>query len=120
MYNYRQAIDRIIQQEVDGGQIAGAGYLLIQGGRERYFTTCGYADRENGTPIKRNTIFRLFSMTKPITAAAIMLLVERGELDLRDAVSRYIPSFRGQTVWNPQGEPLPVKRETTIYDLLNM
>lgn len=120
MYNYQQAINNIIQQEVDTGQIAGAGYLLIQGGQERYFTTCGYADREKKMPIRRDTIFRLFSMTKPITAAAVMLLVERGELDLRDTVSRYIPAFQKQTVWNPEGESQPVKRETTIYDLLNM
>lgn len=120
MYNYQQAINEIMQQEVDAGRIAGAGYLLIQGGRERYFHVCGYADRERGTPIRRDTIFRLFSMTKPITAAAVMLLAERGELDLRDTVSQYIPSFRGQTVWNPEGEPLPVKRDITIYDLLNM
>lgn len=78
MYDYRQAIDRIMQREVDEGQIAGAAYLLIQGGRERYFSACGYADRERKTLIKRDTIFRLFSMTKPITAAAAMLLVERG------------------------------------------
>lgn len=120
MYNYQQAIDHIMQQEVEAGNIAGAGYMLIQGGRERYFSTCGYADREKKTPIKRDTIFRLFSMTKPITAAATMLLVERGELDLRDPVSQYIPSFREQTVWNPGGEPQPVVRETTVYDLLNM
>ena len=120
MYDYQRAIDKIIQQEVDTGQIAGAGYMLIQGGRERYFTTCGYADREKKMPIGRDTIFRLFSMTKPITAAAVMLLVERGELDLRDTVSRYLDCFRNQTVWNPCGEPLPVERETTIYDLLNM
>lgn len=120
MYDYQRAIDKIIQQEVDAGQIAGAGYMLIQGGRERYFTTCGYADREKKMPIGRDTIFRLFSMTKPITAAAAMLLVERGELDLRDTVSQYLDCFRNQTVWNPCGEPLPVERETTIYDLLNM
>ena len=120
MYNYQQAINTIMQQEVDAGRIAGAGYLLIQGGRERYFTVCGYADREKRMPIRRDTIFRLFSMTKPITAAAVMLLVERGELDLRDTVSRYIPAFRNQTVWNPEGEPCPVERETTVYDLLNM
>ncbi|MBO5281685.1 MAG: serine hydrolase [Lachnospiraceae bacterium] len=120
MYNYQQAIDHIMQQEVEAGNIAGAGYMLIQGGKQRYFSTCGYADREKKTPIKRDTIFRLFSMTKPITAAATMLLVERGELDLRDPVSQYIPSFREQTVWNPGGEPQPVVRETTVYDLLNM
>lgn len=120
MYNYQQAIDYIMQQEVAAGNIAGAGYMLIQGGKQRCFSTCGYADREKKTPIKRDTIFRLFSMTKPITAAATMLLVERGQLDLRDPVSRYIPSFREQTVWNPGGEPLPVIRETTVYDLLNM
>lgn len=120
MYDYQRAIDKIIQQEVDAGQIVGAGYMLIQGGRERYFTTCGYADREKKMLIGRDTIFRLFSMTKPITAAAVMLLVERGELDLRDTVSQYIPAFQEQTVWNPAGEPQPVERETTIYDLLNM
>lgn len=120
MYNYQQAIDHIMQQEVDEGNIAGAGYMLIQGGKEQYFSTCGYADREKKTPIRRDTIFRLFSMTKPITAAAVMILVERGELDLRDTVSQYLESFREQTVWNPGGEPLPVERETTIYDLLNM
>lgn len=120
MYDYRQAIEDIMRQEVESGRIAGAGYLLIQGGRERYFGTCGYADREKQLPISRDTIFRLFSMTKPITAAAVMLLVERGRLDLRDTVGQYLPCFRNQTVWNPEGEPLPAKRETTIYDLLNM
>ncbi len=120
MYDYRQAIDRIMRQEVEAGQIAGAGYLLIQGGKERYFSVCGYGDREKKTPIERDTIFRLFSMTKPITAAAVMLLVERGELDLRDTVGSYLPAFGEQTVWNPQGEPVPVERATTIYDLLNM
>lgn len=44
MYDYRQAIDRVMRQEVETGQVAGAGYLLIQGGRERYFSACGYAD----------------------------------------------------------------------------
>lgn len=120
MCNYQQAIDHIMQQEVEAGNIAGAGYMLIQGGKQRYFSTCGYADREKKTPIKRDTIFRLFSMTKPITAAATMLLVERGQLDLRDPVSQYIPSFREQTVWNPGGEPRPVSREICVYDLLNM
>lgn len=60
MYDYQQAIDKIMRQEVDAGQIAGAGYLLIQGGRERYFCACGYGDREKKTPIGRDTIFRLF------------------------------------------------------------
>lgn len=120
MYDYRQAIDSIMRQEVETGQVAGAGYLLIQGGKERYFSVCGYADRERRTPIERNIIFRLFSMTKPITAAAVMLLVERGQLDLRDPVSRYLPCFRNLTVWNPEGEPLPAERDITVYDLLNM
>ncbi len=78
MYDYRQAIEDIMRQEVESGRIAGAGYLLIQGGRERYFGTCGYADRERQLPISRDTIFRLFSMTKPITAAAVLLLQDRG------------------------------------------
>ena len=55
MYNYQQAIDQIMRQEVDTGQIAGAGYMLLQGGRERYFSACGYADRERKTPIGRDS-----------------------------------------------------------------
>lgn len=79
----------------------------------------GFADIESGRPITRDSIFRLYSMTKPITATSIMMLLERGEIDLFDPVSRYIPGFNNQQV-ERNGELVPAGREVNIHDLLNM
>ena len=120
MYNYRETVDRLMEGEVAGGQAAGASYLCIRGGEELYFHACGCRDLERKLPMTRDTIIRLFSMSKPITAAAVMVLAERGQVDLWDPVSRYLPCFEGQKVWNPQGDPVPVRRESTLWDMLNM
>ncbi len=119
MFNYKQTMDKLIQQEVDEGRVAGASALVLHKDQEIYFHTYGYANKENKVPMKRDTIIRLYSMTKPITAAAVMILAERGELDLRDAVSRYIPEFKNQKVWTENGL-VPVERDSTIWDMLNM
>lgn len=120
MFAYTKTMDELIQKEVEEGRVKGASALVIHKGQEIYFHTCGYADAENNLPMKRDTIIRLFSMTKPITAAAVMLLVERGKIDLWDPVSRYLPAFAGQKVWVDGGEPVPVERDNTIWDMLNM
>lgn len=119
MFDYRQTMDKLLQKEVDEGRAAGASALVIHRDREIYFQAYGYADKEKKMPMRRDTIIRLFSMTKPITAAAVMLLAERGVIDVRDTVSQYIPAFCNQQVWT--GERLvPAERENTIWDLLNM
>lgn len=119
MFNYRQTMDALLEREVNEGRVAGASALVLHRGREIYFHTCGYADRERQTPMRRDTLIRLFSMTKPITAAAVMILAERGVIDVWDAVSRYLPAFQGQQVWTGKGL-VPAERENTIWDLLNM
>lgn len=119
MFNYKQTMDNLIQKEVEEGRVAGASALVIHKDKEIYFHTYGYADKEKKIPMKRDTIIRLFSMTKPITAAAVMILAERGEIDLRDAVSKYIPEYKNQQVWTEKGL-VPMEREVTIFDLLNM
>lgn len=119
MFNCKQALNRLIEEEVKEGRVSGASALILHGDREVYFHACGAADKEKGSPMKRDTIIRLFSMSKPITAAAVMILAERGEIDLKDPVSKYLPAFAEQTVWQ-EGELVPVWRENTLWDLLNM
>lgn len=119
MFDYKQTMDKLIRAEVDEGRVTGASALVLHKGKELYYYDYGYADKENGVPMKRDTIIRLFSMTKPITAAAVMILAERGELDLWDPVSLYIPEYKEQKVWTENGL-IPMERENTIWDLLNM
>lgn len=119
MYNMQERIATLINQEIEKGEIAGANIMVLHKGKEIFFDCYGYADKENKFPIKRDTIFRLFSMSKPITAVATMILVERGEIDVRDAVSKYIPAFAGQKVWC-DGKEVPAERDITVWDCLNM
>lgn len=113
-------IDRLITSEISRNNLAGANILLLKNEKELYCQSYGMADIERGIPMTRDSLFRIFSMTKPVTCAAVMLLMERGMLDLYDPVSRYLPGFRNQTVLNPDGSTSPVMREMQIRDLLNM
>ncbi len=120
MFNYKETMDNLLQKEVAEGRVKGASALVIHKGKEIYYNAYGYADAERGIPMERDTIIRLYSMSKPITAAAVMILVERGELDLWDPVSKYLPCFKDQKVWSETDGEIPANRENTIYDLLNM
>ena len=119
MFHYKKTMDRLLQKEIDEGRANGVSALVLHKGKELYYYDYGYADKENETPMKRDTIIRLYSMSKPITAAAVMILVERGELDLCDPVSKYICEYKNQKVWTKDGLVL-AERENTIWDLLNM
>ncbi len=121
MYNYKETMDSLIEREVAEGRVKGASALVIHRNREIYYNAFGYADEEKGMSMKRDTIIRLFSMTKPVTAAAAMILMERGILDLWDPVSRYLPEFRQSMVWSEEKKcGIPAEREITVWDLLNM
>ncbi|MBL8771005.1 MAG: beta-lactamase family protein [Phenylobacterium sp.] len=78
----------------DGGKRPGASVLVLRNGRELFYAQAGMADLEAGRPIRRDTLFRVYSMTKPVTAAAVMILVDEGKLRLDDPVTNYIPEFR--------------------------
>lgn len=120
MFNYKETMDNLIRKEVEEGRVKGASALVVHKGKEIYYNAFGMADGERGIPMRRDTIIRLYSMTKPVTAAATMILVERGELDLWDPVSLYLPSFKNQKVWSETEGEIPASRENTIFDLLNM
>lgn len=97
----------------------GAAICIIKNGKEVYRNEYGEADKEKHIPMEKNSIFRCYSMTKPITSVAVMTLVEKGILALSDPVSNFIPSFKNQTVLTEKGY-VPAKREVVIQDLLNM
>ena len=116
-------MDRLIDRHVAEKKIGGAVVLVARKGKIAYFRASGLADV--GKPMQRDTIFRIVSMTKPITSTAIMMLYEEGKLLLSDPVAKYIPEFRNQKVLVPMPEGsafpyklVPVKREVQIRDLL--
>lgn len=82
-----------MQSYVDARRFAGTSVLIAQGGQEVYAHSCGNRDVERGLPWQRDTIARIYSMTKPITSVALMMLVERGLIHLDAPVSEFIPSF---------------------------
>ena len=120
MFRYKKVMREIVAQGIEKGNMVGANVLFIKDNRELYFASQGYADRETGIPMARDTIFRLFSMSKPITAAAVLMLAERGKLDLWDDVSKYIPEFSNVQVVQEDGTLTAANRGITIWNLLTM
>jgi CubicO group peptidase (beta-lactamase class C family) len=117
-----ERIATAVQRSIDTGRIAGAVTLVARRGQTAWFRAQGMADREAGTPMRNDTLFRICSMTKPITSVAVMMLYEEGHFLLDDAVSRYLPEFESPKVFvkPATGEPytIPATREITIRDLL--
>lgn len=112
-------LQEILQEMTETGFVSGANCLVWQGGQEQCYYEAGMRDLATQLPITRDTIFRLYSMTKPITAAAVMLLLEEGRIDLYDPIADYLPGFQNQEVMT-DGMLTPVKRPVILQDLLNM
>ena len=115
-------IDRItdaIKSAVENGDVSGANVLVIQNGSEKAYCQYGMRDIENSKPVERDTIFRLYSQTKPITAAAAVLLASEGKLEIGAWLSDYLPEF-GQSYVNIDGVRREAKNHITVGDLLNM
>ncbi|MCU1294512.1 MAG: Beta-lactamase [Bryobacterales bacterium] len=87
---------------VQAGKTAGVVTIVARHGRVASFETAGYSDIEKKVPMRKDTIFRIASLTKPITCAAIMILVDEGRLSLIDPVEKYLPEYRGLKL-NPCG-----------------
>ena len=117
--NITNLLKKTLNTSISSKEIAGANFMVLKEGREVFYHEDGLADLETGRPMARDSIFRLYSMTKPVTATSVMLLLERGEIDLFDPVSRYLPGFKNQQV-EKNGELVPASREVNIHDLLNM
>jgi CubicO group peptidase (beta-lactamase class C family) len=129
-------IDQMIQRRIDAGEMTGAVALVARKGKIVHLEALGVRDLESKQPMQKDTIFRIASMTKPVTGVAIMMMIEEGKVRLTDPVSRYIPEFkdmkvaipmpvapgRGGAAAAPAAEPrfytVPAEREITIRDLL--
>ena len=98
--NRLETISRhLMENYITPGKIAGCQVMISRGGVPAYFRSFGQMDIERDKPVQEDTIFRIYSMTKPITSVALMMLFEEGRFQLNDSVSRFIPSWKGQQVW---------------------
>jgi CubicO group peptidase (beta-lactamase class C family) len=115
-------LTRHIQAYVEAGKVPGAISMVQRRGQMVHFQTYGQRDLEAGTPVEPETIFRIYSMTKPIVSVGLMTLYEEGRLQLDDPVAQYLPQFRGlQVLAGGTGDTPQVRepaREMTIADLL--
>lgn len=92
-------MDRLIQAEVDSGRVAGLVVAVARHGEVVHNKAYGQADREAGEPMTTDNLFRLYSMTKPITSVALLTLYEKGLFELTDPLEQYIPEFRDLKVF---------------------
>jgi len=119
-------IDAYLQNEVDTSKIPGAIMLIRRNGQTAYFKSFGVRDPATKAPMTPDTIFRIYSMSKPITTVAAMMLVEEGKLRLDDALSKFIPAFAevkvGVEVKGEDGKMhldlVAAKRPITVQDLM--
>ncbi|MFW6246462.1 MAG: serine hydrolase domain-containing protein, partial [Tangfeifania sp.] len=113
------AASREMEQYIDNGKLAGISTLVFKEGAVVHRKNYGYADLENQEPVTDSTIFRIYSMTKPVTAAALMTLYDEGKFQLDDKVSEYLPEFEGMLVYNAETKSEePQEDEMTIRHLL--
>lgn len=118
----KKRIDSLLKTLTDSGKAAGLSALIFENGKEAYFNAFGYADREANIRMDRNTIVRIFSMTKPVTGVALMTLFEQGKFRLDDPLSKYAPEFTNMQVYkgvDASGNVItePAKRPITVRDI---
>ncbi|MGA7048439.1 MAG: serine hydrolase domain-containing protein [Candidatus Sulfotelmatobacter sp.] len=117
-----ERIGTAVQRSIDDKRIAGAVTLVVRRGQIAWLKAQGMEDREAGKAMRPDAIFRICSMTKPITSVAVMMLYEEGRFLLEDPVSKYLPEFKNPKVFvqPTTGEPysIPATHEITIRDLL--
>jgi putative heme-binding domain-containing protein len=119
-----ERVNKLIQGHVDRHEIAGAVVLIQQHGKVAFFRAFAQADAESKIPMSRDTIFRIASMSKPITSIAVMMLVEEGKLGLEDPLSKHLPEFQDMTVLVPAKDAdkgyrlVKADRQITIRQLL--
>ena len=116
-------IDKVMETHVAQQKIAGGVTLLARHGKIAHLGVYGMMDVEAGKPMTPYTIFRIASMTKPITSVAVMMLYEEGHFRLNEPVSKYIPAFKEMHVMPPESaedsaQPVPATRQITIWHLL--
>ncbi len=116
----KQAIDALIERDLNNGAYVGANAAVYRDGECLYSGSFGMSDREAQRPMEFDHIFRIYSMTKPVTAAAVMQLTEKGKLHPDMPISYFLPEFSNVQVYAADGSVRPAVRPLLIQDLLNM
>ena len=119
-------LDRIgeffTREFIDTGKIAGCQVVVARGGEVGLFDQWGVANIERAEPLRRESIWRIMSMTKPVTVTCLMMLFEEGGFRLDDPLSKHLPGWREQRVWvSGRGKDMvtePLKRDVTVRDML--
>ena len=120
-------VTELVKGEIAKGRYPGAVALVARRGKVAYFEALGQRDPQSGAPMTKDAIFRLYSMTKPFTSVAAMMLVEDGRILLNEPVSKYLPQLKNLQVSVPRADPqtgrvsyalVPAEREMTIQDLM--
>ena len=116
-----------LQERIADGKLAGTVVLVARKGKLVYSDAAGFQDKDEGKPMAKDSIFRIYSMTKPMVSVAAMMLVEEGKIELTDPVSKFFPAFKGQQVSVAQADAefarmtyttVPADREIIVQDLL--
>ena len=124
-----ERLDRIteaFQAEIDAGRLPGAVIMVARDGKLVHSAALGLEDPAGDAPMAEDSVFRIYSMTKPMVSVAAMILMEEGELQLTDPVSKHLPEFAGMQVSVPETDlygktthrTVPAVREMTVHDLL--
>lgn len=116
------ALHAAMQAQVDGGYLPGVSTALIRGGAVEDIFVCGHADREAGTPLREDHLFRAYSNTKLVTTCAVLLLWEEGRLGLDDPIERYLPELAARQVLRPGATRIddtePARSPITVRQLM--
>jgi len=121
-----QKIGEVFRQEIDEGKLPGAVIMVARKGRVAYQEAFGFQDKAKEQPMRTDSVFRIYSMTKPLASVGAMMLVEDGRIQLTDPVAKWLPEFKNLQVSAPKSDALgqpawglvPAERGPTVQDLL--
>jgi len=106
-------VDRVLDRYVEAGRLPGWLLMVSRHGKVAHLSTSGFRNREKGLPVETDTLWRIYSMTKPITSVAAMMLYEQGAFELTDPVSWFIPAFAAPRVYTHGSDLKPVTEPAT-------
>ncbi len=122
-----QRLSEVLKKEIEQDKLPGAVAMVARKGKLIYAEAFGFRDKDSKQPMKTDTIFRIYSMTKPLASVAAMMLVEEGKVQLTDPISKFLPAFQNMQVSVPKVDPVfarttytlvPADRPITVQDLL--
>lgn len=112
-----ESLDQLNRRYVEEGKLAGAMTMVARHGKTVHVNAAGTYGVDNDKPLSEDTLFRIYSMTKPVTAVALMMLYEEGAFQLSDPVSKFLPQFKSMKVWK-EDHLEDAQREITMHHLL--